>query len=391
MRAMVGRACQLENPGCGLFCCALTLLLIVGGFPRGTQADSAARIVDLWQARQERVKNVRFRLSGESLFPRNSLTYLKDLMDHPPAGDVPPQDVTHKRSALLVIDLEANRVRREWETDLFSLTEGKFVPDVRSWVYDGSQAYEIWPKERMIAAGRKVSPGQPDVAVSAGRREPFFFHYTEYPVCWGIGLMQSLELRALRSVLPVEIYSEAGKGMVGERECVILRTKTQPGTARDFGEIWVDVERDGAVLKYIFFANGKESTIYDIEYQYAEQEWLPKSWKLIKYAPLDGGRSALSEQHRMRVEEFSLNVPIAPDTFDVPQKPGMIVADKAGGKTFRKGKAGEPDVLLSTSRRPVPIVPSSRPYLWVLMLGTGLIVPIGLFLVLMARRRRRGL
>jgi hypothetical protein len=371
--------------------CLVVLVGACGAIDAGAAEDTDEvlnRIVQDWEQRQTRISRVKYVLSGETLIPAGALNFLKTMMDEPPAGDVPAREYRYPQHIKLSLDLDNDRVRKDVKREIFSIPDVKYYADIAVTTYDGKRVYVFKPREKLAAAGRDLEKYAADLELQKSEGQNFFFHYVEYPIYWAHGLMMEMDVRSLRRPINRAIYKVHGEAEHEGRACVILRSAPQPRGKANYSEIWVDTARDSAVLRYVFYSNGEESTAYEIDYQETSHGWLPRSWVVSKYGDKQDGVRLLSESHRFEVTALEIEPQFHEDLFRVAQEPGMVVADAFAGRKYVKGKPGEPDVDVAELR--LAGTKSGRDWNWIVWSNVVLVLVFGGGAWMYYRIKRRG-
>jgi hypothetical protein len=280
------------------------------------------RIFADWQNRRERIKRVRYRVSGEHVLPKGSFG---DPNTGQPLGpDSPPHDISWPKIVVLLLDFTTNRHRLEEEEQPYGQTHGQFLPKrVSTTVFDSK---ELWTQLNR-PAGVRPDPKTPDVYEVSGNMRGQAFGSDYWPLFVGHGIVP---LTTLGHVLPgrllvtpeKDVYHIHGEGVYASRACVVLRTEAYEfGNKVGLDELWVDIGRESAILRQVAHSNDKIVTDIQIEYQDSRAGSLPQRWS-ITHAHTDGQVFSIE---RMHVDDLEIEPPVRDADFHVDVKPDMIV------------------------------------------------------------------
>jgi hypothetical protein len=180
-----------------------------------------------------------------------------------------------------------------------------------------------------------------------------------------------------------------GQGMHEGRPCLVVRTfPHETFTETFYEEYWVDLERDGAIVRNSGYRNEKAFWDRQVTWQQTPHGWVPLRWTCTAWNP--GGR--ILNVSRMEVVDFEADPAVTGDDFRVAIEPGMRVKETAIGKTgkltddvvkeFRVRADGGWNEIVNGVERPVR---SWALYWW----GGALAVLAGILALWHLRRRAR--
>jgi hypothetical protein len=328
-----------------LVACAATAALL---FVRSTAAEPAPdlrldKILADWQQRRERIKTIRYRTSGKHIRPKGSFT---DPYTGKPLGqDAPPHDITWPKSITLLLDFTTNRHRLEEDEQPYGLTQGEFLPRRVTTTVFASK--ELWTS-LLRPAGAPANSKSPDVYVVSGNMRGQAFRSVYWPFFLGHGIValttqQHILPGRLAGPLEEDIYHVHGEGVFANRPCLVLRTGTWEYGTTGFDELWVDPERESAVLRQVAYVNDKVSMDIQIDYQETRGGWLPHSWT-ISDAYGDGRVFSIDQ---MQVDELAIDPAVTDADFHVDVKADQIVQ--------RLSVPGSPDQITQPHPTPGPV------------------------------------
>lgn len=335
-----------------------TLLIIVvcavatGLLPVRLTADEPSpdprleKILADWQKRRDRIKTIRYRVSGEVTLPKG--TFRDPNTGQALGPETPPHDISWPKNITLLLDFTTNRHRLEENEQPYSQSQKKSVPPrVTTTVFDSKELWSLSLRPTDVPP----NPNNPDVSIVSGNMRGLAFSSEYWPFFLGHGVVglitQQHILPGRMSFTPkTDVYHVQGDGNYANRACVVLRTQTQEYGSAVWDELWVDLGRESAILRQVAYANGKIVTDIQIDYQETRGGWLPQSWT-ISHARNNG---QVFSFRRMRVDELEVDPAVSDADFRVDVKKGMIVQ--------RMSYPGSPDDI--TSPNPDPISPVFR-------------------------------
>ena len=118
------------------------------------------------------------------------------------------------------------------------------------------------------------------------------------------------------------------------RLMTVLRTHSVKEIDGTFAELWVDVERQSAVVRSATYDNDMVFCRLDIRYGKGECGWWPRKWQLTYFR---FGETAIGSVYRYQVSQFEGNPAVGPELFTEEPKPGMDVRDVSRGAVYQIG------------------------------------------------------
>jgi hypothetical protein len=353
----------------------------------GAQEASLEAIFAAWQRCHEDVHSLRCVLTGKRLFPKNSYARFTDIAPDFKGKVVPAQDESYPLRFALSVDFDKGFVRNEEASWILNGSNGKFQPYKRVWLYDGDVARRLEPRVENTSEVYTPSEYQPELYLNSEKQtRAMFLNHTEYPVffaCGVVGAVRDIAPGTLRLPPYKDFLRLQGRGRIGERSCVILRTAPETGLPL-YRDYWVDADRGGAILRYTVWSHDRILFQTDIEYEEGQPGgWRPKRWVEALY---EGG--SIWRAENLEVTEWSLNPEIPPKEFQVQLRPGMIVNDNRDNKFYRVDTDGQTlnELAFRRDGQWVETVRPRRSWFWWLF---GACVVLGLHALLGLWQRRR--
>jgi len=350
-----------------------------------------------WRARQERVQSVRYTLSGaeETVSKPEVPPALKnDVVPTPPGPKEKSLKVT------LLIDITNRQFRLEVNKPTPSKNRDQWVAGQKVDAFDGQTYQTAYPRDK-----NDRGPDEPDISIAKGNLgairtvESYLF-----PAFAAHGIVPTVDapLRPDRFPAAHEPDDFEARGTVSHagRQCVVLRTNATGTMPNLSDEFWVDLGRQGAILRHTYWQGKNPWFRQDIEYTQTPHGWLPAKWT---HTSTIGGR--VTTIRRLNVDSVEVNPPLRKEDFTLPIEPGMIVLTHeypdrgkgldpnrpAKGK-YRVGSDGEWEPLEPqtgfTTKEGIQLPPESgsRWWLWWTLGAVGLLVV--LFVGVRVWRRR---
>jgi hypothetical protein len=209
------------------------------------------RIFAAWRGRQERFQSVRYRTAGEMIQPKGSA--LDDSGVHV-GDDVPPHDVSYDAKRVLLLDFKNNRHRLERTEQVGVFGSSVVHTESTTVVSDGKTQTGATPRDANTTPNYQPPPENPDVTIVRGNMEKVAFPTDLWPLFAGHGVIRAGRTARycpgrLKSTPDPEEFHLQGRGVQEGRPCVVLRTEAEQNYRGPlFDELWVDAERDGAVV-----------------------------------------------------------------------------------------------------------------------------------------------
>lgn len=114
-----------------------------------------------------------------------------------------------------------------------------------------------------------------------------------------------------------------------------MRTEVRPPSVQH-DDIWVDVERDGAIVKMVtYYADARPTDTLSFEFEYGPvaRTWMPTEYS---FAWPPGWHSC-----RMKVTRLELNAPIDPEVFRIVVDDGTIIQNSLTQEVYRAAERGD--------------------------------------------------
>lgn len=295
-------------------------------------------ILNAWQERTKRLPRATYRVQGEMT------TYLETVVDGEtgrpiqiPAGKA--KQLTWPVEWTLTFDLPTNRFRLE------TCERYLYVPklEVRHYNYirsfDGENFYESQFRDRNPFTD--FTRPRPELVMIRGyhRDQPIDALYRAPFVGHGVVPVNNEAIYPGRLVFShdPEFFVVHAHSTWQNRPCTILRTRPVGLQKASFDEIWVDRERDGAVIRLLDYFEGRVSLETSITYNRTDSYWLPESWVRTWR---NGENTMMVEQSR--VLDRTIEPPLSDRLFLVEPKPGMLVLKGETKQSADMQKGSEP-------------------------------------------------
>ena len=277
------------------------------------------QIMVAWQNRRNMAHTIKCRIKGNVLIPKG--IHNAETPD-PKADkrDIPIKDYEHPENLYLAIDFANNRVRKETETEIFDISSAVFKPYRGISIFDGS---------RIISSSDGDANAIDAYIVSPGQYKGGFFGTREYPVLFGLGIVDCdmTDPHDLRKTSSEGDFLVISQAVLKQHDCIVLR-RVKPSDSRIKDEFWVDMNRDGAILRWQRFWGANLSLSLDIDYQQNSHGWVPRSWTGSEFsfvAKPKQGQNQLQSTSHMIMSEFIVNLDTSPQEMQFKLKPGMTV------------------------------------------------------------------
>jgi hypothetical protein len=298
---------------------------LTGAIAPAQATDPAlAKVFADWKKRLSRFQSARYRVSGERTSTPNNLVAIDDQGRPVKQEKTTSENVSMKKSFLLLLDFPTSRHRLEERQQLYDFQRRQFFPRVTTEAFDGKVKRTAIPRAENNGEGHEQPATTPDVSIQTSGFSNFIPDY--WAILVNHGLIPTVHRQISRGQLGVkpdeEVYYVHGRGKHASRDCLVVRTHAVRGhDSPSFDEFWVDETRDSAVVRLVRFLRDVPWIDIDIAYQETGHGWMPMKWTWV-YRDF-GGKTRFIE--RMRVDEVAADVPCADDDFQVVLKPGMLV------------------------------------------------------------------
>jgi hypothetical protein len=275
------------------------------GQPAATDPRLAQIFAD-WQHRQGLLKSARYVITGTTEF--------KD-------PELPPGNPVRPGRTVLLLDFERKRYRQETSEGAISECGGKglaYVTLVGTSAFDGKSLQGLRHRDL-----NGIEEDVPDLDIGTDlTRAQFDTHV--WPVFFAHGMIPTVHQILRPDQLPrtydPEDFEVRGQLSLGGRTCTVVRTDPVAAMKPIFDELWVDLGRESAICRHLYFGGSEPWTRLDVEWKQTEFGWWPDKWTLT-WTP----NGQVKRIHRLQVESFEANPAVADSDFTLPAEPGMKV------------------------------------------------------------------
>jgi len=310
---------------------ALSLILTGTSAAQDRNRDIVKQVVEAWNQRFNAFQAIRFKAEGKTLFAKGSMT------DDSPGSEpifregFPVQDEVKPVYVDLLFDLKSKRIRKDSQFEVVNVKKGGFFPQRWYFVYDNNKLKRLQIQEGLPSYSDSPLDKFDRLMLCKSPSDPYFLMRTSYPFLFALGRIvfydQIVDANSIftQALLPAKFtYYQQGK--IGSRECTILRSIPEHGKSARFDEFWVDLARQGAILRWQAYNKGKAYINLNIDYQQIQGYWLPASWKLDHYSSQPGVHQLFfSETSKMT--EIMIDPVLKKEDFEIQLKHGMLVTD----------------------------------------------------------------
>jgi hypothetical protein len=353
---------------------------------QGGDDDVVKQVLAAWQKRRQAIKTVAYKVEGVETYVKGSMTENSPEAHPRLRKDFPPKDVSFPKRMAYAFEFSTGKVRKEQRDHILNISLGAFVPKTQYILFDGKTTKIHTPRAENTSELYTPSEAQPDLWVYPTGTH-FVLDQNDYPILFAHGYPHFYN----RAIDPVGYFERPlqpsvlrfhQRGAIGDRACVIVRSVQEAGKYGLFDEFWVDLERDGAILRWQAYSRGRVYIRHEIRYRQAERHWLPESWQFDLDA-LDDGRNQFTTGERMKVTAVQIAPGFSSSLLTVPLKQGMVVRD---AYTSEGGRF----VVGTDDRTLVPFGQSTQVWRWWHWLGIALLggAMLGGLVYLLRRRMR---
>lgn len=283
------------------------------------EATVLRRIFDDWAARRARFPRAVYEVEGTALVPSGRVR--KDASGRAVGRR---RESEFRVSCRAELDFERGLARYERHWPLLN-PGGKPVMNWQATLFDGEQRTQLAPRDR--------NPWVPENVIYTDiwyrwPRNMVFFSGCD-PLLYGHGLVRApVAPERLQTPDGPEGVNVARREEYEGRSCVVLQTNQfvkykdvapteNPGPWMD--EIWVDVERESAVLRRDRFAGGKLMLRIAVTYEETEAGWWPAAWVYDEHPGL-----AAATHTEVAVLSRETGSPLPPERFKIDPEPGIV-------------------------------------------------------------------
>lgn len=327
------------------------ILEIVGLTPAlsdGKISDKGMQLLDAtvldWQGRREVAKQISYSLEVHTVVPAGHYTRVLDL-----GCEMPSNTYEFRQSVDLLVDFQEGWSKRRsvGETFLFLMESecGRFIPQHSVELFDGENYQNFQPKEGNTSSDWVPAKYDPELRNRGSQTHAMFFQPKDYPVFFAHGLVPSGGLmigpEVYRSEIDPTIFDEVSEVEEKGRRYVVLSTVPLFAGGKGEYEMWVDPDRESAVIKWTTYVSSRITLTMDIRHEQMKRGWFPASWTI---ATFDAPEHPVLEE--VRVKELEFEEGFERQQFRVIPKPGMIVYDATKNLRFVASENGELGVEL---------------------------------------------
>lgn len=337
---------------------------------------SLDKIFEIWKQRQDSTRTFDFQWEDVRMYAKGSMPVFKG--EAQPSMDI-------MQNGRMSIQVDGDRMRVWSNMPPWNPQSGKFVPREHLSVFDGEDEKVFYDK---------ADPGvQATVTNKAGIIGIYQYNQdvVDYHL-WPLLLTYRPLYQHMGRLKKNEWEMTGERGVVGERDCLILRKKKPLTTEK----CWVDFERDCIIARYEYITNFR----FQIDISYEDTHglgWLPASWKTTHHLP----EGTLQESSRSKITGYTINRPLPEEWFHFEFPVGTDVTDhkskieyivrEGGHKRLvteeERMRSATYEQLLATESGQAGLPSRSRTTWWVVLALS--FAGIVLLSVIVRRKRRR--
>ena len=319
--------------------------------PSGENDVVMQSVVDRFERRFTRMATVRYKLSGTRFWPARAQSETDEYSLRSGGGhaQVPAHDTRESLTRSILLDFSGNRHRIEWDHPEISPVPPHIFRIRCLHVCDGSTVYSRIFENSDPGLRPDSAKKHPDLMIQRGEVPPGVFDFAFLPLLIGHGIVNTGSARvrpgSLRSRIDAQELSHQGIGDYDGRECLIV------GTAGDAGmtqQLWIDMERDAAVVRVVIRPTKPVSEI-DLTYQETPDGWLVAGWTRRSFDITSG---ELRREEIVVVDEVIPRPLTLDQDFRIEVEPGMYVEQQSYHTTGLGELVQENEYLLINSDAP---------------------------------------
>ncbi len=321
---------------------ASVFILACQGVSSLAVAADVPRIALAWKARQKAFNSYFYSAKGTAFVPKGAYSrYLPDASH----GAVPSSDLSMPVELQWALDFKHNRLAKSGCDILLNPAKGKLYVQRYQNLFDGSAFQSLVPRDREADIGLPLDKYRPELYIRKDvGADSAFFDPCDLPILMSFGIVSD-PARNLQPALlfdsGIDGYSKVSEVELYGRKHSLLRSG--PISASDsYIELWVDGERDCAVSKWLYYAEGKVHRQIDMEHKWIDDQWLVESWTVSRFK-----KTRLECTVEMRVERREANPSFSDALFHLTPHAGQIVQNNVTGTVVMKGEDGQSDVPVS--------------------------------------------
>ena len=287
------------------------------------------KILADWQKRQNAVESIDYQVEGELKVPKGAYTKLRAVTIRTKKTEIrvaPEEDMSGPVGLNLLLDFANERFRLEKRDQSFHFNSCKLIQDVIIYTFDGKEIKSLKPREK----NPTMSPKAPDMGIVSGNVKNFFFLMDCKPIFFAHGRIytptEQIVPGQMRNKPDLNSLHIHGTAVHEGRSCLIVRTQTfQMGGNIGFEEYWVDLERDGTIVRYGSYSGKKLTCDQDMVIHYNMHQtdgWFPSDWR---WTVFDHGK--ILYYRDVRVTKMKINPVMSDADFAIESHTGMIIQE----------------------------------------------------------------
>lgn len=304
------------------------------------------RVLNAWRFRQAKIASIVCTIEGKVRIPAGAYNSYRDLVA-PEHRDglpkrLPPTDHVFKRRHKVWLDFGRSRFRSELSQDIFLPEENAaFRRMYQVSLFDGESVQIYSPRAENTSPEYTPYEYQPELELRTEKSLWQCFQPMDDPFFLACGYISGGKAPGASASLSREIdatrFSLRGRTVIDGRTLTIVRTDPVVEGRNVFNEAWVDLERDGVIVKWTLTGNGKLLRGLDIAYAQVQGFWLPSGWNYQSFYS-DG---TLSRAEDLKVTEIQVNPTLADVKFHIDPTAGTVVWDETEDRRFEVDDEGE--------------------------------------------------
>ena len=272
------------------------------------------QIVQHWKERAERLKSVRYTLSGEIESRQTVPEKYRKQVSYPTG----PQ--THSARTVILLDLVKHRYRLENTRVVANRSRDKLITKTFQHAYNLKLDQSLIPRD-----GEGSDLNHPDLITSKGDLSRSRFEAYLWPIFSAHGIVPTESTPLVIDPWPhsheAEEFELRGTTVFAGRSCTIIRGDPSPSTPSLRDEFFVDVGRQSAILRHTYYTGKNPYIRLDTVFRETPYGWLPHEYSVTWSEDV----STVVKVERMKVEKLEIDVAVEDGDFTLNLRPGMIV------------------------------------------------------------------
>jgi len=249
------------------FICLLGIPFVFAA--RQEPLDTLDKICSAWKAKQDAVSTLRYAWKGKQIYIRGE----------------PEKEYRCPIGVNWLLDFKNNRVKKTADEFFFQGDATNFSPCFTVWLFDGVKYQHYYPRQKNTSSGYTPPPQIPDLTETEPKKSPAgLITPRDFPLFVAHGIIPTnlVVPRLFGLTIPIEKagFIIQGDGKCDGHDCVILKSATVSDFEEQY-EYWVDMARQCAVLRFIYYQSHKPLMTWDIQYRSSVHGWLPASWRYV--------------------------------------------------------------------------------------------------------------